>query len=517
MNRIFTPIGLLLASLLLIPSLSFGQASTTPRKVKITITEVDNGVSTTKTDVIDIDENTDVEEILERYGISDQLGNLKEREIVEIEIKRKKKDGQTIEETEFQIEEPIAPLERKIERRAITTPKKPLLGVYFSPESDGAHIESIMSGTAAEKIELQEGDVITYFDGNKISANNDLRQVISNYKSGDKVKIQIKRGTATIEKTVTLGDWKTPEPYNFNREFFDSESFNFEELFNKIPNAPGCSPSNNAFLGISPEISGLTNGVKIARIVSGSTAEELGLQKGDVIKELNGNKIEDFQDLQNALRKSQVGNDVRVNIERNGTQLSAEGTFKGNPNAGSSNIQRFEFHGDDINDAMEELDLNFDEIGKHLEGNEEEIKSQILDAMEQLRDLDFDIDFDFDQSTESSRSIKYKIMIVEVDELSDQDAEKLSISNSNDLKVQDFSFSPNPSDGSFVLSFNPSELGPSLLRILDINGKEVYRDQHNLQGKYSKQIDISNEPAGIYFLSISQGGKEFSKKIVISH
>jgi hypothetical protein len=84
------------------------------------------------------------------------------------------------------------------------------------------------------------------------------------------------------------------------------------------------------------------------------------------------------------------------------------------------------------------------------------------------------------------------------------------------LQVDNLQFSPNPNDGKFNISFDLPEKAKTVIRIFDASNKEIYKeDLGKFSGRYSKQIDISENPKGIYFLQITQNDKAVNKKIVI--
>ncbi|MBN2173015.1 MAG: T9SS type A sorting domain-containing protein [Bacteroidales bacterium] len=86
----------------------------------------------------------------------------------------------------------------------------------------------------------------------------------------------------------------------------------------------------------------------------------------------------------------------------------------------------------------------------------------------------------------------------------------------NQLELDDLQFSPNPNDGKFTLNFSTPEKGTTEIRIFDAQGKEVYHENiENFNGLYNKQIDISNEKQGTYFLSIRQGDRVSTRKILL--
>ncbi len=75
---------------------------------------------------------------------------------------------------------------------------------------------------------------------------------------------------------------------------------------------------------------------------------------------------------------------------------------------------------------------------------------------------------------------------------------------------------PNPNQGKFTLSFDaPAEL-PTSVRISDLSGREIYReDLVRIEGNYTKELDISNNTEGIYLLQIVQGDKILVKKLLL--
>lgn len=117
--------------------------------------------------------------------------------------------------------------------------------------------------------------------------------------------------------------------------------------------------------------------------------------------------------------------------------------------------------------------------------------------------------------------IKTKVIIETPDDEDKETMEKAGVklfpeSDDNKLKVESLKFSPNPSNGKFILKFSAPEKGNTLINIYDINGAEVYNESlKNFNGTYEKEIDISGEKSGTYFLKVAQGNNIMSRKIVI--
>ena len=85
-----------------------------------------------------------------------------------------------------------------------------------------------------------------------------------------------------------------------------------------------------------------------------------------------------------------------------------------------------------------------------------------------------------------------------------------------ELAVDKLRFSPNPNNGKFDLNFKLKDKKKVQVKIVDMQGKEVYNETvKDFDGKYSNKIDISENGEGIYILQIMQGNKASTSKIVI--
>ncbi|RLD50939.1 MAG: hypothetical protein DRJ05_18980, partial [Bacteroidetes bacterium] len=67
-----------------------------------------------------------------------------------------------------------------------------------------------------------------------------------------------------------------------------------------------------------------------------------------------------------------------------------------------------------------------------------------------------------------------------------------------------------------VINLNLTNFGNLLgLRITDITGKTIYAKTHKRTCPLALQIDLSNQPKGMYFIKIENENKIHSKKILI--
>jgi len=68
----------------------------------------------------------------------------------------------------------------------------------------GMRIQSVLSGTPASRVDLQEGDLITHINGSPIGTADELILRIGSLPPGSNVDLSIQRGSTTLTRTVEL-------------------------------------------------------------------------------------------------------------------------------------------------------------------------------------------------------------------------------------------------------------------------------------------------------------------------
>jgi S1-C subfamily serine protease len=77
-------------------------------------------------------------------------------------------------------------------------------GAWISPDT-GSGDPPIVAGSPAEKAGLQAGDIITSVDGHRVDAGAGLDDVLSLYKPGDTLTLEVLRDGTTVPIQITLG------------------------------------------------------------------------------------------------------------------------------------------------------------------------------------------------------------------------------------------------------------------------------------------------------------------------
>jgi alkaline phosphatase D len=87
-------------------------------------------------------------------------------------------------------------------------------------------------------------------------------------------------------------------------------------------------------------------------------------------------------------------------------------------------------------------------------------------------------------------------------------------SNDGDIQLEVF---PNPADTYFNISFQLDPDHETLITITDEDGKVLLKDSMDeAGGLYTRQFDMSSYKNGTYFVTIKQGNKEITKRIIVA-
>ena len=91
-----------------------------------------------------------------------------------------------------------------------------------------------------------------------------------------------------------------------------------------LPNPPQTSQGRQ-LLGVAVEEA--DNGAAVARVASGSPADDAGLEVGDVITEVDGDSVSSAVDLVAAIRSHDPGDEISITYERDGETTTVQVTL----------------------------------------------------------------------------------------------------------------------------------------------------------------------------------------------
>ncbi len=181
-------------------------------------------------------------------------------------------------------------------------------------EKKGALVTQVISGSPAEKAGIEQGDVIVEFDGQEIVDWKGLPRTVASTPVGKSVTVKVSRDGKVIDRQVKLGE--------------------LEEKGVEVSKAP----SSHKSLGITvqtvtPETAnglGLKKeaGVVVTRVEAGSPAADAGIQRGDVIQEVNRKPVKDVEDFVQKVEKAKGQENILLLIQRGQNNLFAAVTPK---------------------------------------------------------------------------------------------------------------------------------------------------------------------------------------------
>jgi len=105
--------------------------------------------------------------------------------------------------------DPLAVGVVSVPRRPIPPPKG-LLGVTIMEVEKKVVIAEVISKGPADKAGLKKDDVIAQINGHPVTAQKELTEAMTRLRPGSTVRLTIRRGEETLEKSVTLGMLVTP-------------------------------------------------------------------------------------------------------------------------------------------------------------------------------------------------------------------------------------------------------------------------------------------------------------------
>jgi serine protease Do len=203
----------------------------------------------------------------------------------------------------------------------------------------GVGISRVSEGSPAEKAGLKKGDVILQFDGEQVMTTRKLFRLIGEAAPEQTVRLAILRDGSEQQLSATLGQREdasrtlralSPQQRGLLRQMPRTP-----QVWNDAPQVFSYGFGNNRRVGVNTtpltkqlaEFFGVSSGqgLLITSVIENSPASKAGLKAGDVITELNGEKVEDSDDFIRALNRKDEG-EVTLTIIRDKSQRTIKVT-----------------------------------------------------------------------------------------------------------------------------------------------------------------------------------------------
>lgn len=175
-------------------------------------------------------------------------------------------------------------------------------------EATGALVADVSPASPAQRAGLQRGDIILDVDGKPVTDSNQLRMNISMMHPETTVNLKVLRNGSERDLTAKLEELPTKEARVENEGQGNKSSLSGISV-------DDLDAQTARQLGLPPNASG----VVVTRINPSSAAADSGLQRGDVIQEVNRQPVRNTADFERAMSSSK--NETLLLVNRQGRTM----------------------------------------------------------------------------------------------------------------------------------------------------------------------------------------------------
>ncbi len=222
-----------------------------------------------------------------------------------------------------------------------------MLGVNTEGNEKGAEIITVTKESAADKLGLKKGDIITKVDGKNIESSDDLTEAIRAHKPGDKVAVTYLREGKEQKGNTELTKWKgldvavagRPRINGRINGTIDGTTFDGEFLNIDPPTppavaygAPGMRYERSVYgsgrrLGLSIQDTDEGSGVKVLEVEEEGAAAKAGLKEGDIIVKVDETDVKGTDDVTRTIRSNREKSNFNFRVKRDGKEQNVEVKF----------------------------------------------------------------------------------------------------------------------------------------------------------------------------------------------
>jgi len=174
-------------------------------------------------------------------------------------------------------------------------------------EAKGVLVGDVIEDSPAEEAGIKRGDIIVKVNDEEVNSPEELQDKIRSIEIGEKANIEVVRDGKEISFVVKIGEMPTVEEEG--SEFLKEKVFSVQTGL-KIE-------------VVTPEIAkeiGLpwAKGLVITEVIPGSSADDMGLRRGDVILEANRTEVSSIDEWDKVISKLEPGDTLLLLVFRNG-------------------------------------------------------------------------------------------------------------------------------------------------------------------------------------------------------
>ncbi len=183
---------------------------------------------------------------------------------------------------------------------------------HLKRDQKGAIVTKIVKDGPAFKAGIKEGDVIVDFDGKDVVSADALPWIVSNTPVGSKVNVKVLRKGKEKTFKVTIGELPSKVEASVEPQQ-KSEKVSEKKIGLSVGNI---TPDMKKEYG--PDTN---TGVIVTNIAEGSPADMAGIQKGDVIRQVNQKEVSNTSDYDKIVSSVKKGEMVSLLITRGNANI----------------------------------------------------------------------------------------------------------------------------------------------------------------------------------------------------
>ena len=181
--------------------------------------------------------------------------------------------------------------------------------------SEGALVSDVAQGSPAQGAGIIRGDIILEFAGKKVADVGVLRNMVAQSRIGDQVGIKLLRRDKMLATVVNIVELPA-DVADMNTGAISSKQESNENALSGMA-ATDITRTIMKQLGIEND----EKGVVVVKIEPDSPAEEAGLKKGDVVLEVDRQKIANLNEFNKAAAKVSPSDTVLLFVDRGGKKF----------------------------------------------------------------------------------------------------------------------------------------------------------------------------------------------------
>ena len=171
-------------------------------------------------------------------------------------------------------------------------------------KSDGALITDVFKGGPAHRAGIKSGDVIVNFNGKDIENSSDLPAHVARILPGTTVPVNLLRDSEQVSLSLTVGEMKEEDAVAKSED--GDLGLAVEPVDAEVASELGLDRAE---------------GVVVAAVQPGSSADDAGVERGDVIVEINRSPVRSLTDYNDALAKTGPGKSLLFRVTRGSGSL----------------------------------------------------------------------------------------------------------------------------------------------------------------------------------------------------